>query len=210
MGETQDINDVLKENAVVVEDWSYRDLARLLYEWADRFNKEFELGLDTPALQIERIRAQAIGSYRPGRNGFGLHHEVTFNTKHLDRPVAEILETLLHELLHEWQQIYSKPGKGNYHNRQYQEKAQSFGLIVDSWGHSLGVAPGPFTDLLKRHGVDATVLPLPGEDSVRSRPRGESKMKKWVCRCMTVRAAKELEAQCLKCGGLFHRADPTW
>ncbi len=203
------INDVLKEHAVVVEDWRYRELASLLHEWAGRCNHEFALGIETPAIQIDVTRLRAYGTYRRGRNGFGLRHEVTVNACYLDRPLANVLTTLLHELLHEWQELHGQPGSGRYHNVQFQQKAREYGLVVDQRGCTLGVVSGPFIELLARYGVDAsTVLLIP--QNGEQRRRGESKMKKWSCGCTNVRAAVELEAECLKCGRMFQEALPAW
>jgi len=206
----QDINNVLKEHAASIEDWRYHEFVQFLHEWADRFNRELGLDIKTPAIQIARIRVWALGHYRYGRNGFGLRHQVTFNLRHLERPVADLLETLLHELLHEWQELCGKPGKGNYHNRQFREKARSYGLLVDHRGRSLGIQAGPFTKLLAQHSVDAFVLPPPQGEFARSRPIGKSKLKKWSCGCTNVRAAVEVEALCLKCGAPFQKAGPAW
>lgn len=213
---SQDINGALKDHATAAEDWGYHELAQLLHEWAERFDNEFGLNIKTPAIQINRIYIRRLGSYQHGRNGFGLRHQVTFNTRYLERPVADLLETLFHELLHEWQDLYGKPGKGNYHNREFREKACSYGLLIDQRGRSLGVEQGSFTELLARYGVDTSVLPLPQkepvpqDDPVMSQPSSESKMKKWSCKCTNVRAAVELEARCLKCGALFQRANSAW
>jgi len=203
------INDEVKKHAILAEDWSYRELAVLLHEWAERFNEEFALGLETPAIQIDRAPRRVIGTYRRGRNGLGLRHEITVNTRHLDQPLAEILDTLLHELLHEWQDLHGTPGKRNYHNVEFRNKAGSYGLIIDRQGRSLGVAPGLFLNLLGKHGVDTTVL-TPVATVARKYLSGESKMKKWSCGCINVRAAVELKARCLDCGALFKRATPSW
>jgi len=206
----QDINNVLKEYAISADDWRHHDLALLLHEWANRFNTEFDLGISTPAIKIDQVRVRKMGYYLPGRNGFGLYHEITINTKHLKRPLTDTLDTLLHELLHEWQEVHGKPGKGNYHNDQFRAKARSYGLLVSPRGMSMGVEPGPFTELLAQHGVDTSVLQLPQDEPAIIRARGVSKLKKWSCGCTNVRAAVELKAQCLKCGELFQKADPAW
>lgn len=131
MGNEQ-INKSLKDHEKSVEDWAYKEHARFLHEWTDLFNLEFKLRIETPAIAIERIGTRILGIYRRGRNGFGVRHEVTLNLKHLERPVGFLLETLLHELLHEWQTLYGRPGRANYHNKQYRDKARSYGLMVGS------------------------------------------------------------------------------
>lgn len=207
-GDVDLFNDHLKDYAGRAGDWDFRETAKFLHEWVERFNEEFKLGIDTPAIRIERVRATRLGSYRDGRNGHGLNHEITLNTRHLrTASVSDILDTLLHELLHEWQDLHGKPGKHNYHNRQFIEKAASYGLLVDKHGHSLGVTPGPFTELLAKYVVDTIPLPKPAEPILK--PAAETKMKKWVCECehpTIIRAATQVEALCLRCQKLFRRA----
>lgn len=195
------INDNLREHVQRLDEWHHKELAEQLYVWADRFNRDFDLKIETPAIQIQSIRS-AYGTFRRNRNGFGLQHEITLNTKHLDRPLADILRTLLHELVHEWQQIHGKPSSSNYHNKEFRQEARSFGLVVGPWGHNLGVVPGPFTQLLESHRIDTGALAAPGKAQPPVR-RGTSKMKKWSCACTNVRAAVELNAECLSCGHQF-------
>ena len=102
---SEDINESLKEHETSTEEWEYRDLAARLHEWAERFNVEFKLEIETPAIRIDTIRVGANGTYRNGRNGFGVRHEITLNSANIERPVAEVLSTLLHEILHEWQVV---------------------------------------------------------------------------------------------------------
>src|SRR5205823_2536444 len=104
----ESINQVLRQHALELTDWEYRDHIRLLHEWKDRFNQEFDLDLRTPAIRIEHISRGRLGTYQPGRNGFGLGHEITLNSRYVDRPLADQLSTLLHELIHEWQSLYGK------------------------------------------------------------------------------------------------------
>ena len=180
--------------------------------WGDRFNQVFRLGLRTPAIRLEPISRQRLGTYRYGRNGFGIRDEITLNSKYMDRPLAEQLATLLHELLHEWQSLYGKPGRRHYHNREFQQKACLYGLLVDARGHHLGIEAGRFTILLAQHGVDASVLPFPDPDTptARRKRRGDSKLKKWTCGCTNVRCAVELAAHCERCGNRFQEAAPAW
>lgn len=135
--------------------------------------------------------------------GFALKDEITMNARRLQRPFSRILATLLHELLHEWQEKHGRPGKRNYHNKESRAKARCLGLIVNTRGHT-NIVPGPFTDILHRHGVDCDPqLLTPAPPSAVAGPG--SKLKKWSCGCTNVRAAVELEAVCARCGEWFVR-----
>jgi hypothetical protein len=117
------------------------------------------------------------------------------------RPGWQTLGTLLHEMLHGWQQSYGRPGNGRYHNKQFRQKAESLGLIVDQCGHTRYAADSPLVRLLEKHGVH---LPPLGEPAIPVRQPGQSKLKKWSCGCTNVRVAvADFRALCLKCGGEF-------
>ena len=46
--------------------------------------------------------------------------EIALNPRYFhDRPVADVLSTLAHEMAHLWQHHYGKPGRGRYHNREW-------------------------------------------------------------------------------------------
>ena len=199
-------NEILKHEAVQAKDWDYAQAAALLHEWGARFNSAFDLKVETPAFQFAYTRGHMHAYYRRGRNGFGLRHEITFNLSLLDRPLADLLRTLLHELLHEWQERWGTPGKWNYHNKEYQTKAESLGLLVNSQGHNLGVKPGPFLDLLQAHGVNSQVLNV-GTNTKSPQGKG-SKLKKWSCACTNVWAATIVDATCNRCDLSFTRAAP--
>ena len=202
------INEKLKEHALSVDDWPQRKAVALFHEWASRFNTEFRLGLKTPAIAIDRISIRTYGTYHPKCNRFGMRHEIVLNAIHLNRPLAQQLTLLLHEMIHQWQEQYGKGGENGFHNLQFRVMAHKFGLVVDERGHDLGVEPGPFTKLLARYDIDLTTLPVADEKPMLAkRPRGNSKQKKWSCGCTNVRCAVELRAECRKCSRVFEKLD---
>lgn len=199
------INDALAVHASQAIGWTLGslDLAafmRELHAWAGIFSAAYEIGVDTPAITLEKLPRRRLGHYRRGRNGFRLHHEIAINLRHLGDSKAEVLGTLLHELLHAWQDVHGKPGKRNYHNKEFRARALSLGLVVDTRGHQ-HVVPGPFTELLAAHGVELTGEPLcPAARTVRS---AASRMRKHTCDCTTVYCATTLRATCDACGRWF-------
>ena len=202
------INAAIREHEISVQ-WEHQPLAREMHRWFDIFNAEFfEGALPTPFLQFERARQSNLGHYRPGRNAVGAQHEINLNALHLDQPLPEILGTLLHEIVHQWQEIHGKPGKGGYHNQQFTEKCAALGIPCTGGYNSYGLGyTKPFVLLLREHGVQAEIV-LP---SILSEPpaavRGASKMKKWRCGCTNIRAAVVISAKCLKCDTVFTRSD---
>lgn len=190
------------------EFWDSRELMTELQSWATKFIVEFKLDIPEIALCLDQLSARRYGHFRYGHNGFGLRGEIVLNTRYLPphREVWEVLGTLLHELLHAWQQAHGTPGKRNHHNQEFRDKARAFGLLIDRRGVTRYSANGSFKDLLKHNGVEApNVEILPAEEM---RPKhGSSKLKKWSCGCTNVRVAiADFRAICLKCQHEFQPA----
>jgi hypothetical protein len=205
--ETEKINQDLKQHQVGTKEWDYRNVTESLHLWSERFILEFKLQTSMPAIQIERLKQDRYGHFRYGRNGFGLRNEIAIDKDHIQQDEYwTVLGTLLHEMLHSEQQNIGKPGRRNYHNKEYKDKARSLGLLVDERGcQQYTPAPSPFLDLLKKCGVDAPEIPV-CKDLVSYREK--SKLRLWICECkpkpVHVRVAvKDLQARCLRCGQLF-------
>ena len=207
------INDDLKNHTLGLQDRRYKNAVANLHQWAARFNDQFRLDLQTPAIGIDRIRGRVLGTYQH-RNALGLRHEILLAADHIEQPMWNQLATLLHEMIHQWQDQFGRVGKNGYHNRQFRTMAAKFGLIEDERGRTIAIEPGHFTQLLAKHGVDMATLPIVEEQSISpftSRRRGDSTMKKWACPCgINVRCAVHLAARCLRCGGDFEEASAAW
>lgn len=189
------------------DSWELSELLAWLQTWARRFNDELELGIAAVSLCVDWLGAHRFGHFRRGHNGFGLSSEIAINRKYLShREPWQILGTLLHELLHAWQEDYGKAGKNNYHNKQFREKARSLGLIIDTRGHTQYEPDSLFFAVLRCYGVEAPQVPPP-----QYVVRGSSKLKKWACQCeppINVRVAvAHFYARCLWCGELYSHVD---
>jgi hypothetical protein len=203
------INEQLKDHQIAA-DWDKHGLIQDIHIWAERFIFAFKLKIEeSPAIMIDIIGRSTYGHFRPGRNGFGLRNEIALNQRFIDtREYWDVLGTLLHELLHLEQELAGKPGKHNYHNKAYRERAVSFGLIVDEWGRTkYAPAPSPFWDILGKQEIAAPAI-LPSEPTATA--PGNSKLKLWVCECkprpVHVRVAiEDFQAKCLKCGAIFRK-----
>lgn len=57
-------------------------------------------------------------------------------------PFTEIMQTLVHEMCHLWQFHFGKPGRGNYHNKEWANKMESLGLMPSSTGQYGGKKTG--------------------------------------------------------------------
>jgi len=54
--------------------------------------------------------------------------EIAMNPKTMHRDDVTILSTLVHEMVHLWQQHHGKPGRGRYHNKEWASKMRGVGL----------------------------------------------------------------------------------
>ena len=177
-----------------------------LHTWGDRLNDTFFEGrLPQFVLSFERTR-KYLGHFVPGRNLFGLVFNI--NISALDRPRWDVLATLLHEMVHLWQQQFAKPGRGNYHNREFVEKARRVGLHCERGRGCHHGVTDPFISLLREYGEP--VAPFYHEPLQRhERP---SRLSKYVCSadCPVARVADSrvpFRARCTRCGRTFERAD---
>ncbi len=145
----------------------------------------------------------------PGRNAFGLRHNINLNSACLDRlTLLEQLVVLAHEQCHQWQELYGRAAKKpRYHNRQFCDKAAEIGIIVHRpRGHTLRITD-PFLALCREHGVVDPVPDFARLARVRG-GEGRTKQKKWTCGCpINIRVAvAHFDATCNICGVRYRRA----
>ena len=183
------------------------EVLRLLHTYLPLIIKRFYGELPLPALSWERARSGNLGWYLKV-DGLALNHRINLNKKYANQPLADLIQTLTHELGHEWQAIYGKPGQGNYHNRQFQAKMQAIGIPCNKRGVSLGMQE-PFVSFLKELGVEADSIPFKqanDEEDQKGPARPGSRLKPWSCGCSTrvwASAGVLVIAACLKCRKLF-------
>lgn len=202
------IHKQLEKHQIEENNWKYQEYIVDFHKWIKIFNFEFKLDLEDISLRVDYLSRRAYGTYREEHNGFGLRGEITMNSRYLDRDYWKTLGTLLHELLHGWQERHGKSGKWNYHNKQFQRKANELGLIVDKKGVTTyhKEDKSPFLQLLKKHGVDTkSVLDI---DKPVTIERVKPKLRKWSCGCTNVRVGvRKFEAKCLVCYEKFELKD---
>jgi hypothetical protein len=66
----------------------------------------------------------------------GVIREINITADQLERPVADIGETIIHEMAHyaNWAEGIEDVRKGSqYHNKHFKKRAEAFGLEVEKW-----------------------------------------------------------------------------
>lgn len=203
-------------------------IAEELYRHADMLAEELvrpATGHGSPriVLSFDVEDRRQLGHYKIGRDGLGLAWRISLNLIHLGRPKAQVVGTLLHEILHAVQHESGKPGKGNYHNAEFRVWCESLGIPTDECGVDHGIVKGGLFDAYcERHKLEGSFMPggRPPADALPPgmpmppplpRPKG-SKLKKWSCQdCVppvNVRVAvPDFEARCNRCLTDFVYAD---
>lgn len=203
------INTRVQEHASQT-DWKHADVIRLLGKWQTILNNELFCGKLAPAaISIARSRKDNYGSYLLVRDGLGLRHRINLNELYIARPLAEVLRTLLHEMVHLWEDlVHNRRGGGSYHTKVFCEKAADLGIPVDARGRSLGITPdGRFATVLRGRGVPLDGPPVPNSGPIVPAKGSGSHLAKWSCGCTNVRVSSgvALHALCTACECPFMR-----
>lgn len=137
-------------------------------------------------ISVDKNNKKQLAHYKVGRDGLGIKERISFNVIYLGRSKADLISTLLHEMLHGVQYAHGKPGKGNYHNAEFIGWCERLGIPTNSKGQDLGIVPdGLFAQYAKRHKLDGK---FELRRDQKPKPTG-SKLKKWSCGCTNVRVA---------------------
>jgi hypothetical protein len=121
----------------------------------DYFNRFlFDSTLQPCLLSFSRhARSKGFFKYQNwGRGQDRRTHEIALNPDLLLRPLADIMGTLVHEMVHQWQYDHGRPSRSGYHNAEWADKMDEVGLAPSHTG-----APGG-----KRTGQAMTHYILPG------------------------------------------------
>lgn len=112
----------------------------------DYFNEHlFDGILNNCILNFSR-KSKAYGFFAPERwNKIGNAelklHEISLNPEHLKREPKAVIGTLVHEMVHLWQQDFGKPSPG-YHNKEWAAKMKTVGLYPSNTGAEGGKETG--------------------------------------------------------------------
>jgi hypothetical protein len=188
------------------------------------FNKELFGGLLKPCLLNFR------GKHKWNMGLFWPHkwqcsgettHEIALNPEVLHRPLKATFSTLVHEMIHQWQEDHGDPPRSGYHDKKWAAKMEEVGLIPSDTGEPGGKKTGQrMTHYIDPQGAFRRAFDrmpkeiyLPwmsgGRDDEAKKPAGKNKTKtKYTCGCGTpVWGKAGLKITCEECGEEFQQEE---
>jgi SprT-like family len=103
----------------------------------DYFNERlFDGELSRCLLNFSRKSKRTRGFFAPNRweRGDGRTHEISLNPDFLKREPRSVMSTLVHEMIHLWQEEFGTPSRTGYHIREWAGKMESLGLMPSHTG----------------------------------------------------------------------------
>lgn len=205
-----------------------------LQEAYDHFNARLFDGKLPPCLiTLQRKGRGTFGYYAAMRFGTAsgaTTDEIALNPRWFkERPLIDVMSTLVHEMVHLWQQHFGRPSRTNYHNREWAGEMLRLGLHPSHTGRPGGrmtgqqmthyvVARGRFEiaaqELSQKQSAltwfdiqAAVLLPKGLEDFIASPPRAGRRMK-FSCPCCCAQAWGKTSLN-LICGDCDHVMRPA-
>lgn len=185
-------------------------------------DRYFEGQLEEPIITIQST-PRAYGHITVGkswRRGQENRHELNIGAGTLDRPIENIVATLLHEMVHLWnirEGIQDCSRGGAYHNKHFCDAATSRDLAI-SYDPRIGwsiTEPTPeLCDFIIEQGwTDIDMARVEWSFTPRGKGTGNttggagtptgrtSSTRKYICPCcgQSVRATKEVRIKCMDC-----------
>lgn len=144
------------------------------------------------------------------------YYEINICPEYLNRPIEEIAEIMLHEMVHLFNIIHGIQdcsNNGQYHNKHFKESAEQYGLNVErvqNYGYAQTSLKQETVDFIRS--LDLATFDLYREGAQKSAEaeqanatRKPSSTRTYVCpKCKTlIRATREVRVRCDGCNVLF-------
>ncbi|MDH0342098.1 SprT-like domain-containing protein [Chromobacterium haemolyticum] len=113
----------------------------------DFYNEELFEGKLPPCLITFQREKRTMGYFSSKRfvrkDGSQSTDEIALNPEYFAVvPMVEVLQTLVHEQSHLWQEHFGKPSRACYHNKEWADKMESVGLMPSDTGQPGGKRTG--------------------------------------------------------------------
>ena len=180
----------------------------------DKFNtKYFEGKMIRPVLTVSPdMTSGAYGwctLFKAWNDGEDGHYEINITAEHLNRPITEIVATLIHEMVHLYNLeigVQDCSRGGTYHNHKFKDEAEKRGLSIEKdskYGWTITKLNSSTDEYVKGLGsVDFKLHRISGKKTDKTTTtKKKSSSRKYVCTtcAQTVRATKEVHIICGDC-----------
>lgn len=201
-----------------MENWTaqYIETVKYLERLYDYCNdKLFDNELAKPVITIQRDeRNKTYGWWScskvwrvKGKDGEDGSHELNMTAQCLNRPIAEIAATMLHEMCHQYAQMHSIQDcsrSNTYHNKLFKKIAEMHGLNVEcvktiGWSHTtLTVESLALIAAFVEHNPETMIYRAP---VLKGQTVKTTSTRKYECPCCgnSVRATKQINLICGDC-----------
>lgn len=186
-----------------------------LYRFYNLLNKHFYDGkLPQPVILVQsQGKSSGVLGWCTSREVWsdskegGRYYEIAIVAEFLQRPSAEIIETLLHEMVHLYNLqtgISDTSRNGFYHNKTFKNAAEAHGLDVfysKQYGWAITSLSSSTKEMLLNLSIDEEAFRLFRLDDSSGEGKGKSHSIKYVCRMCgnSVRATKKVHILCIDC-----------
>jgi hypothetical protein len=202
-----------------------------LYSAYDKLNKmkfEGKLGIPIITIQSQKILKKKVNvfgwfskeswSYKETINFVItkeiVYHEINIVAEYLNRPYEEIVETLLHEMVHQYNfENNIMDCKKNYHNKMFKSEAERVGLIVEKikiYGYGITRLSDELRkEILTWNDFNNNIFNI-NRNSIENKKASKPVIKKFKFVCnncgkVILCEDEEIEAECVKCKNIFRR-----
>lgn len=121
---------------------AYKELQHAFHFFNEKL---FDNELPECLITLQR-KSRTYGYFAPSRfihRGGDTTDEIAMNPSYFSLvPIEEIMQTLVHEMTHQWQEHFGKKGRRGYHNKEWGDKMESIGLMPSSTGKPGGAKTG--------------------------------------------------------------------
>lgn len=211
---------------------NYQRVSNYLVKVFKAVNQEyFENELEIPTITIQ----STVGAYghvsvsKLWTNGETATHELNLSADYLNRPIENVVATLIHEGCHLYamqQGIKDTSNRGVYHNKRFKELAEARGLHIERhprYGWTLTEPTEETIDFCINHDFEdilifrqsfGSLVPVGGAKNGNGaeptkRPKKKSSTRKYICPCCgnSFRATKNINVLCMDCNVQFVLAE---
>lgn len=187
------------------------EITDFLEQAYNALNQHFFGGGLPPVIITVQSSPRAYGHYTPWdawqeqEQGY---REINLGAENLDRPIQNVVATLLHEMVHHYNdlhQIKDCSRGGTYHNKRFKEQAEAHGLLIDydsRIGYSVTTPSPALIDFIEEQEWQGVNLARQGTGASGGKGGRVSSVRKYKCPdCgCSVRATKVVNVGCLDCG----------